>query len=318
MKRAFCTLPIVSDRSKSILAVLDPSARKQPALERAAWLAQALSLRLDLLICDYDPHLSGERFADSATLRSARQSLLNRHLKRLRRIRSRFANAQLEVSIDARWAHPLDEGVRAKALETHPTLVVKDTHFHPALKRSVFSNTDWDLIRHCPAPLLLVKPRPIGPNPIWLAAVDPLHGHAKPALLDHAILEIGRELSSATHGDLHVLHAFDAAAEVLAESDTTASPILLPLAESLLAAKARHEEALSRLVQDYGLAASHVHLLAGETHDVLLRLSEQLPADVVIMGALSRGALERIFVGSTAERALDRIPCDLLVVKIFA
>jgi universal stress protein E len=36
------------------------------------------------------------------------------------------------------------------------------------------------------------------------------------------------------------------------------------------------------------------------------------------MGALSRGALERIFVGSTAERALDRIPCDLLVVKIFA
>jgi universal stress protein E len=35
----------------------------------------------------------------------------------------------------------------------------------------------------------------------------------------------------------------------------------------------------------------------------------------MVMGAISRGRLERVFVGSTAERLLDRLPCDVLVVK---
>ena len=33
------------------------------------------------------------------------------------------------------------------------------------------------------------------------------------------------------------------------------------------------------------------------------------------MGAVSRSGLQRIFIGSTAERVLDRLPCDLIVVK---
>jgi nucleotide-binding universal stress UspA family protein len=30
---------------------------------------------------------------------------------------------------------------------------------------------------------------------------------------------------------------------------------------------------------------------------------------------VSRSRLEEIFIGSTAERVLDRIPCDTLVIK---
>jgi universal stress protein E len=33
------------------------------------------------------------------------------------------------------------------------------------------------------------------------------------------------------------------------------------------------------------------------------------------MGAISRSRLEELFVGSTAERVLDRLACDVLVVK---
>ena len=38
-------------------------------------------------------------------------------------------------------------------------------------------------------------------------------------------------------------------------------------------------------------------------------------ADFVVMGAVSRTRLQEIFIGSTAERVLDRLPCDVLVVK---
>ncbi|MEO0632104.1 MAG: universal stress protein, partial [Planctomycetota bacterium] len=37
--------------------------------------------------------------------------------------------------------------------------------------------------------------------------------------------------------------------------------------------------------------------------------------DLMVMGAVSRGFLERTFIGNTAEQVLDRMPCDLLIIK---
>ena len=49
--------------------------------------------------------------------------------------------------------------------------------------------------------------------------------------------------------------------------------------------------------------------------EVLPRMAEGLGADVVVMGAVSRSRVRELFVGSTAERVLDRVGCDVLVVK---
>jgi universal stress protein E len=35
----------------------------------------------------------------------------------------------------------------------------------------------------------------------------------------------------------------------------------------------------------------------------------------VVAGAVSRSGLKRAFIGNTAERLLDDLPCDLLIVK---
>jgi hypothetical protein len=36
---------------------------------------------------------------------------------------------------------------------------------------------------------------------------------------------------------------------------------------------------------------------------------------MVVMGAMSRSGLKRVFIGNTAERVLNDLPCDVLVVK---
>ena len=36
---------------------------------------------------------------------------------------------------------------------------------------------------------------------------------------------------------------------------------------------------------------------------------------IVVMGALARAGLKRLLIGNTAERVLDHLPCDLLVIK---
>jgi universal stress protein E len=53
----------------------------------------------------------------------------------------------------------------------------------------------------------------------------------------------------------------------------------------------------------------------GVPSEVVPRFAQKIAADVVVMGAISRSALKRMFIGSTAERVLEYLPCDVLVVK---
>jgi universal stress protein E len=69
------------------------------------------------------------------------------------------------------------------------------------------------------------------------------------------------------------------------------------------------------MVDYHDIAKDHAHLVSGLTHEELPALAEKLDAAVVVMGAVARNRLKRLFIGSTAERTLDHLPCDLLIVK---
>jgi universal stress protein E len=43
--------------------------------------------------------------------------------------------------------------------------------------------------------------------------------------------------------------------------------------------------------------------------------AREVGADIVVMGAVSRSGLRRVFIGNTAERVLNQLRCDVLVVK---
>jgi universal stress protein E len=300
---------------KRILVVIDPTSDEQPAFARAVWLAGKLDAVLELFICDYDQHLAGERFYDAESLQRARRALLDNHMKRLEALAATAEEQGVVASADARWDHPLDEGILRKIADCNPRYVVKDTHYHSVLKRSVFSNTDWMLIRECPIPLLLVKPRALAEPPVFVAAVDPVHDRDKPAELDHHILALTQKLCDATGGDLHVFHAFNAAPAFAVSADSMAFPVVTSYDETVSALRTRHCDAVNELVEPHGIAAAKVHVTEGATGDAMIALVEELGADVVVMGAVSRAALKRLFIGSTAEQVLDHLPCDVLIVK---
>jgi nucleotide-binding universal stress UspA family protein len=55
--------------------------------------------------------------------------------------------------------------------------------------------------------------------------------------------------------------------------------------------------------------------MQGLTHECLVSAAIEQRADFLVMGAVARRGLNKLFVGSTASRALDRVPCDLVIVK---
>jgi universal stress protein E len=293
---------------KKILVVLDPTAHQQPALDRATDLAEQLSMHLELFVCYYDADIAAGRISTLWIEKPAREQLMAIIEKKLEALAAPLRERGIEVSSEVAWDHPLDDGIVRKILASEPWMVVKDTHHHNVLKRTILSNTDWSLIRRCPAPLLLVKLDPTSVSRKICAAIDPMHEHDKPAELDDAIFRMAATLAEATDAELHVVHTF----AVRAEPVGLEAP---PVGKISEAVEQEHKKAFAEFLSAHPILPANAHLLEGVPYERLMQFTVKEGIGIIVMGAISRSALGRVFIGSTAERVLDRLPCDLLIIK---
>ena len=292
-------------RRNTILVVVDALAGpNQPVLDRAAWLAQHGGARLELFACDFDPDIDSGRLATVWIPEpDAREQLLSRHRRALEELAKPLRDRGLTVTADVVWDHPLDAAIIKKAAAHDYWLVAKDTHHHNVLQRTLLTNVDWHLIRKCPAPLLLVKDRRLSAEPNVLVAVDPLNEHDKPAALDDRIFNFGADMARTIRGHLHVVHAFSAPMGVE----------LPPDVRNVIAQE--HRVAMNRFLNSHPVLGDSAHIYEGLAHECLQQAAKEHAADFVVMGAIARRGLKRLFIGSTAERVLDRLPCDLVIIK---
>jgi universal stress protein E len=299
-----------------ILCVIDPTQDSQPALQRASWYAEQSGAALDLLTCYYNEYLSGNRFFDSTSLRKGRAEMLNVHKQKLEELAKPLRMSGLNVSTTAIWDNPLYEGIVRQSVALKADVVFKDTHYHSALSRALLTNTDWSLIRTCPVPLWLVSPVSVEEKPNIIAAIDPFNDHDKPAALDDQILMLGKEIATSVDGNLHAFHAYDPRAALATATANAYIPVSLPLDEIERDMRQQHKKKFSEMTEFYGIPEDRAHLASGFTHEVLPEIATDLSAVVVIMGAVSRNKLKRLYIGATAEQTLGRLPCDLLVIKL--
>lgn len=301
-------------RMTRLLAVVDPTAISQPAVRRAADIAALFGAKLDLLICYHDEYLSGDRLVDAPSLQSARDNAMAAQEQKLEKLATPLREQGLDVVTTALWRHPLFEGISWHAAQSAADMVFKDTHHHDVLKRTFFSNSDWELIRNCPAPLWLVKSAdPLAGS--LLAAIDPLHEHDKPAALDDRILTMSKSLAEMLDLPLHVFHSYDPRTAEATVIGNAYIPPTLPYLEIEDAIRSQHEKRFSEMTSYHEIDEKHCHLVPGLAHRQLPELARSLPAGLIIMGAVARNRLKRLFIGATAERTLEHLPCDLLVIK---
>jgi universal stress protein E len=221
----------------------------------------------------------------------------------------------LDVTTEVECADPLHVALSDRARRTTAGLVIKDTHHHSLGKRTLMTNTDWELIRACPVPLLLTKPNAWASTPKICAAVDPGHANDKPALLDNRILDYAALLAKGLAGELHVLHVYLPIAIVAAAAAGSPPMAMTVSAEDLAREAEQKRKQLVELVAEYRVAPANLHLDVGGPGAALPRAAGALGADIVAMGAISRSGLQRVFIGSTAEDVLERLPCDAFIVR---
>jgi universal stress protein E len=292
-------------RDTTILVVIDLTAgAHQPALERAAWLAKQAGARLELFACDYDPDLdAGPITTVWRSDAGPRERMLLKRRAQLEGLAEPLRDQGLKVTVDVVWDHPFERAIVKKAASHDYWLVAKDTHHHNLIQRTLLTNVDWHLVRECPVPLLLVKDRKLAAEPNVLAAVDPVNEHDKPAALDDRIFTFAADLARVLRGHLHVMHSY--ATPMGAELPPDVAKVIAD----------EHRAAMRKFLDRHAVLGGRTHLYEGFAHDSLPKAATEHAADCVVMGAIARRGLKRLFIGSTAERVLDRLPCDLVIIK---
>ena len=164
-------------------------------------------------------------------------------------------------------------------------------------------------------PLWLVKPQEIADNPVFMAAIDPLNQHDNPAALDDEILFLSRMLAEKSDGEVHAFHSYDPRIALASATANAYLPISLPLDEIEEQMHEEHGKRFNEITEYHGLDDEHAHLVTGRAHEELPVMAKKYDADVIVMGAVARNRWKRIFIGATAERTLEKLPCDLLIIK---
>jgi universal stress protein E len=145
-----------------------------------------------------------------------------------------------------------------------------------------------------------------------LAALDPAHSFAKPAKLDTRILQVATTITRALNGSLHAVHAY---IPLPAETASFGVHTNKEMRALTMSAAARAKANLERALRPLRVPLRHRHLVGRHPIDAIQDTARRTRSSLVVMGAVSRSGLKRIFIGNTAEGVLDALNCDILIVK---
>jgi universal stress protein E len=304
--------------SETVLTIIELDNYPEKVVARASWLAKLMNCDLELLLCDPTTSFLSEVFIISSEVRDLAEDIEEAQRKALLDLAETARSSGLMVTAHTSHERPAADAIISRAMELDPMFVVKGTHYHSPAERATFADTDWQLMKKLDFPLWFVKPVEWKDEPLIVAAVDPTHEKDREARLDRRIVETALSLATACNGRVELVHTYQRLVEIGSRAMKTFKPVKLPIDELDRKIRDEHRKALDAFAAETGVAEEQVHQLPGRAHELLPTFARTHGASLMVMGALSRGGITRRYIGNTAARVLDHLPCDILVVPAAA
>ena len=179
-------------------------------------------------------------------------------------------------------------------------LVVVGGRHHGALARGLGGSTAHHLVRTSPAPVLVVEASGRAPRRV-LVATD-LSAAASATLS-----------TAARYAEL-----FDAQIRIVHVVEPAKFPTVVPLSLDMSAFEERSRSEFERLVEAElsRVQADDRVVRRGRADEEIVEEAVAWRADLLVLGSHGKGWIDRLLIGSTTERLLNRLPTSLLVVPI--
>jgi universal stress protein E len=295
-----CTIKnetLIMSLYKNLFVVIDPTRPDQPALARAMAVSQRNKARVTAFSAVYKPV---EQMLDASSRKAGKQAELKSWEKQVKDLVAPYKAKGLKVKQDTYWTADWYAAVSRAALRAEADLVIKSTFRHGKLQRLLHSTSDFTIMRHSPAPVLLVRERKSFSGKVILAALDLVSKDEGHMGLNNAVVKNAREMAEFTGLPLHVIAAVPAR----------------PDFSHLLAGLEDHPGGeIAALADSFGVALNHFHVQRGDAKRVIVEKANALKADIVVLGVSARSGVQGVLVGSTAQKILDKLDCDVLAVN---
>ena len=265
--------------SKRILVVLDSGPQSRNALHRAQLISERMGCDLELIWVGKSTPWSGIE-ADMAVL--AKSEI---------RFTQEVVTEDLIDAVCKRWK------------QDHFALLVKGCDPRHS-SRKLLAPRDWKLLRNTPCPVLLVKHDHHWAHGRILAAVNTTTHNPALRANNQGILMLAGFIARALDVPLHAVIATPPAMQ-------GAEPEM----QSQVLIDQRAQRCAEKVLSDMNLMVDQLHIGEGPPEHWIPQVSKEIDASLVVIGTHARRGMSAALLGNTAERILDRLNTDILVLR---
>jgi universal stress protein E len=291
---------------KNILVVLDKPKHAQTALERAIGLASASGAHLHLAAFCWLPMAEQADVFDTHQRRAIRKSVVLERRRWLDALVLDRGLAAADLSTEVVWTKDIAGWVAENTPRLAADLLVKSVHHSRTL---LHTPLDWQLLRQVEMPMLLVSTEGARRAGNVLATIDLRNSDAKHRRMNRKVLAAAAELARLQHGKLHCVNVVEMPGAFQDVDHFDSRKVRKQATDN-----ARSD--LEEMLAPYDLPRSRMHLPSGKVGQVVADVADKVGADVVVVGTGARRGLGLVLLGSSAEKILTRVHCDVLAVHV--
>lgn len=292
------------------LLVINFASLPEPELMRRA-RDVAKALEIEAFVCcvlddaELPPMLPGRR----QRVRDVRSRLISRCEASLGKVLDSARAAGTDMHGYVKTADSPRRAAMRLVRDRTPSLVMLSLRPHTRFEDATLTGDDYAIIRASPVPVWVVNCSLDGRDSI-VGAVEGADGEDAAGTLNARVLANVSRLAEKLGKQSHALHAFGQAG--LARRLEPAADDGDGMGESRYDRRIRE---VLRFGKAYGLPEERLHIHEGKLVNALEEVSGPVKAGVIVLGTRVRGRLQRVLSDSVAERVVQRVPSDVLILK---
>lgn len=279
-----------------LFVVIDPTAPLQLALTKALLIAKLGDCQIHAFMCIYkDMKESG----GYASRKDFKRKSLEQAADWLETLLETCKLSDVAFTTEIVWNDAWVESLVRSAEKSGCDLVIKSSYHHGKARRFFSKTADYYLMHHCTRPILFTHKTQEWQSDRIVACLDLESGDDSHNRLNDVILRDARAFAEVVGMDLYLACAWVKA-----------------INRGQLAQNAPADEVeTAELGEYFNLAAERILLRQGNVVQTLQAICRETDPACVVIGSLARRGIRGKLIGNTAEKLLDIIDADLLVVN---
>ncbi len=273
------------------------------ATPRGLQLAHRLGHAVEVVAFIYAPLSRMDK--TSAERKSIKSRLLAKREKEVQARINKYRQRGQTVNLKVVWEKDIHDWVIKRSAQSFDMVVKTGSH-----KDSIiYASTDWQLLRECRAPVLIVAEKKWHKTKPVLAAIDLGSSSSEKKQLNHQIISKAKILAEALDTELELICAIEIPT-LLADMD------LIDPVSYVREAREEMKPAIAQLAEEHGLPVRSFRVKKGPVEKVITSVAAKQRAQLVVMGTVGRRGVRARLLGNTAEKVLRHLRTDVLTLKL--